>query len=65
MHFILKVRDEQINLSYFKIQQKFCGSVTILHFAVVGISFLGSLSALRNILFSKEAKSVSESYNIS
>lgn len=38
--------------------------MTILHFAVVGISFLCSLSALRNILFSKEGRSVSESYRI-
>lgn len=55
MNFTLKVRDEQINLGYFKIQQKICDSVTVLQFAVVGISFPSSLSALRKVSISKEA----------
>lgn len=59
------VGDKQINLGYFKIQQKCCDSVTILHFAVVGISILSSLSALGKVLISKEARSSSDNHCIS
>lgn len=61
----LTVGDEQINLGYSKIQQKCCDSVTILYFAVVGISFLSSLSALGKVLISKEARSSSDNHCIS
>lgn len=65
MNFTLKIVDGQINWNYFKIQQKFCDSVTVLHFAVVGISNLSSLPASRKVLISKEARSGSESCCIS
>lgn len=59
------VGDEQINLGYSKIQQKCCDSVTILYFAVVGISFLSSLSALGKVPISKEGRSSSDNHCIS